>query len=170
MQQPAARSVNIGLVVRNWLFGWYIVEYQQNGADRAEYGEQATAIAMQVQAKIALAANDPESALIVLDELADRGMPKGGFFWIDSLALRADAHRRAGRPTEAVMVHEEILNIWGGHALSHFALAGLYEELGRPEDAVAEYETFLEMWAEADEGLPQLVEVKSRLTAFQTRQ
>ncbi|VGO20266.1 PDDEXK nuclease domain-containing protein [Pontiella sulfatireligans] len=38
MQQRAARSVNIELVVRNWLFGWYIVEYQQNGADRAEYG------------------------------------------------------------------------------------------------------------------------------------
>jgi len=40
MQRQAARSVNIGLVVRNWLYGWYIVEYQQNGADRAEYGER----------------------------------------------------------------------------------------------------------------------------------
>jgi predicted nuclease of restriction endonuclease-like (RecB) superfamily len=40
MQRQAARSVNIGLVVRNWLFGWYLVEYQQNGADRAEYGER----------------------------------------------------------------------------------------------------------------------------------
>lgn len=40
MQRQAARSINIGLVVRNWLFGWYIVEYQQNGADRAEYGER----------------------------------------------------------------------------------------------------------------------------------
>jgi hypothetical protein len=29
LQRQAARSVNIGLVVRNWLFGWYIVEYQQ---------------------------------------------------------------------------------------------------------------------------------------------
>ncbi|MDF7806067.1 PDDEXK nuclease domain-containing protein [Pontiellaceae bacterium B12219] len=40
MQRQAARSVNISLVVRNWLFGWYMVEYQQNGADRAEYGER----------------------------------------------------------------------------------------------------------------------------------
>lgn len=38
MQSRAARSVDIALVVRNWLFGWYIVEYQQNGSDRAEYG------------------------------------------------------------------------------------------------------------------------------------
>jgi predicted nuclease of restriction endonuclease-like (RecB) superfamily len=40
MRCQAAHSVNVGLVVRNWLFGWYIVEYQQNGADRAEYGER----------------------------------------------------------------------------------------------------------------------------------
>lgn len=40
MQTQVARSVDIALVVRNWLFGWYIVEYQQNGADRAVYGKQ----------------------------------------------------------------------------------------------------------------------------------
>jgi predicted nuclease of restriction endonuclease-like (RecB) superfamily len=40
MRNQAARSVDIALVVRNWLFGWYIVEYQQNGEDRAEYGKR----------------------------------------------------------------------------------------------------------------------------------
>ncbi|ERP39056.1 PDDEXK nuclease domain-containing protein [Chitinivibrio alkaliphilus] len=40
MQSQAAKSVDIALVVRNWLFGWYIVEFEQNGADRAEYGKQ----------------------------------------------------------------------------------------------------------------------------------
>jgi len=34
----AARSVDKALIIRNWLFGWYIVEYEQNGEDRAEYG------------------------------------------------------------------------------------------------------------------------------------
>lgn len=38
LQNKAARSVDIALVVRNWLFGGYIVQYQQNGSDRAEYG------------------------------------------------------------------------------------------------------------------------------------
>ncbi len=38
MQHQAARSINLSLVVRNWLFGWYMVEYEQNGTDRAEYG------------------------------------------------------------------------------------------------------------------------------------
>ena len=37
-QSQAVRSVDVALVVRNWLFGWYIVEYEQNGSDRAEYG------------------------------------------------------------------------------------------------------------------------------------
>ena len=38
MQGHAARSVDLALVARNWLFGRYIVEYEQNGADRADYG------------------------------------------------------------------------------------------------------------------------------------
>ena len=39
-QRSAARAIDRSLVARNWLFGWYIVEYEQNGADRAEYGSQ----------------------------------------------------------------------------------------------------------------------------------
>jgi len=41
MQLQAARSVDIALVVRNWLFGWYIVEFENGGAERAElYGKE----------------------------------------------------------------------------------------------------------------------------------
>ncbi len=40
MQIRAGRTVDTFLVVRNWLFGWYIVEYEQRGADRAEYGRR----------------------------------------------------------------------------------------------------------------------------------
>jgi hypothetical protein len=36
MQTQAARSVDIVLVVRNWLFGWYIVEFEGGGADRID--------------------------------------------------------------------------------------------------------------------------------------
>ena len=40
-QNKAARSVDIALVVRNWLFGWYIVEFE-NGADERKilYGTE----------------------------------------------------------------------------------------------------------------------------------
>lgn len=40
LQKRAAQSVDISLVVRNWLFGWYIVEFEKGGADRAEYGSK----------------------------------------------------------------------------------------------------------------------------------
>ena len=33
------RAVNVGLTLRNWVIGAYIREYEQNGADRAQYGE-----------------------------------------------------------------------------------------------------------------------------------
>lgn len=36
----ATRAVNVSLTLRNWLIGCYIVEYQQHGADRAQYGER----------------------------------------------------------------------------------------------------------------------------------
>jgi DUF1016 N-terminal domain len=41
MQSQAARSVDIALVVRNWLFGWYIVEFEKSGVSRKElYGKE----------------------------------------------------------------------------------------------------------------------------------
>ncbi len=41
MQGRAARAVDAFLVMRNWLFGWYIVEYENGGAERKElYGKQ----------------------------------------------------------------------------------------------------------------------------------
>jgi predicted nuclease of restriction endonuclease-like (RecB) superfamily len=39
-QIRASRVVNSVLVVRNWLFGCYIIEFEQNGTDYATYGKQ----------------------------------------------------------------------------------------------------------------------------------
>ena len=38
MQGQAAQSVNTALTLRNWLIGYYIVEFEQQGKGRAEYG------------------------------------------------------------------------------------------------------------------------------------
>jgi len=38
LQSKAISAVNQSLTIRNWLFGFYIVEYEQNGEDRAKYG------------------------------------------------------------------------------------------------------------------------------------
>lgn len=35
-----SRAVNMSLTLRNWLIGLYIAEYEQNGVDRARYGER----------------------------------------------------------------------------------------------------------------------------------
>ncbi|MCU0289119.1 MAG: hypothetical protein MUF15_22340 [Acidobacteria bacterium] len=40
LQQKAASAVNQGLTVRNWLIGFYIFEFEQNGEDRAKYGDK----------------------------------------------------------------------------------------------------------------------------------
>ena len=37
-QAGAAGAVNRHLVFRNWLIGAYLVEFEQSGEDRAEYG------------------------------------------------------------------------------------------------------------------------------------
>ena len=38
LQQNAQKAVNQNLTMRNWLIGCYIVEFEQNGEDRAQYG------------------------------------------------------------------------------------------------------------------------------------
>lgn len=38
LQENAKKVINQNLTIRNWLVGCYIVEYEQNGKDRAEYG------------------------------------------------------------------------------------------------------------------------------------
>ena len=40
LQAHAAHAVNLALTSRSWLMGYYIVEFEQNGEDRAAYGEQ----------------------------------------------------------------------------------------------------------------------------------
>jgi len=35
-----SKAVNIAMTVRNWLYGYYIVEFEQNSEDRAKYGEK----------------------------------------------------------------------------------------------------------------------------------
>lgn len=39
LYQSSVKAININLTIRNRLFGFYIVEFEQNGDDRAEYGK-----------------------------------------------------------------------------------------------------------------------------------
>jgi DUF1016 N-terminal domain len=62
-QEFAAKAVNVGLTVRNWFIGYRIVEFGQQGRDRAAYGKR------------------------LLPELAKR-LAAAGLRWVDSRELR----------------------------------------------------------------------------------
>ncbi len=38
--KQATKAVNVSLTLRNWFIGFYIVEFEQKGEDRAKYGEK----------------------------------------------------------------------------------------------------------------------------------
>ena len=40
LRDTAAKAINKCVTARNWLIGYYIVHYEQNGEDRAVYGER----------------------------------------------------------------------------------------------------------------------------------
>ena len=39
LQAQAAHAVNLALTARNWLVGYYLVDFEQHGEDREKYGE-----------------------------------------------------------------------------------------------------------------------------------
>ena len=129
-------------------------------------GAKARSLALKVEAEIALADNHPERALVALHEMKRQGVSFGGFYDIDHRTATARAFQMAGRLNEAAEVHREMLRVYGGHALSHYELGRIYEEMGRPVDAKKEFSKFLEMWSHADEGLPQLESARTHLAAL----
>ncbi len=40
VRSQATKAVNVYLTFRNWLIGWHLREYEQNGKDRAAYGDR----------------------------------------------------------------------------------------------------------------------------------
>jgi len=52
LQQQAVSAVNQSLTIRNWLVGYYIVEFEQHGEERARYGAGLLkALSQQMKAK-----------------------------------------------------------------------------------------------------------------------
>ncbi|HEV2481996.1 MAG TPA: PDDEXK nuclease domain-containing protein [Puia sp.] len=43
LREESLRAVNTSLTLRNWFFGFYIVEFEQRGSNRAEYGKSLLA-------------------------------------------------------------------------------------------------------------------------------
>ena len=121
---------------------------------------------LDIEARAALADNDSKTALKILAEMKKGGVIWGGFIGIDYRTILANAYRMDGQLDKAAEVHREMLRIFKGHALSHYELGTIYEEMKRPAEAKKEYAKFLEMWSEADEDLPQLIDARKRLAAL----
>ena len=50
LRVEATKAVNRMLTIRNWLIGYYIVEFEQKGDDRAKYGSRLLSdIALQLK-------------------------------------------------------------------------------------------------------------------------
>ena len=116
-------------------------------------------------AKIELAAGNPDLAL----EAHNRNEPAlSGLagVYLDSRDFLARAYRDAGRLEEAETTLKETLRVLGGHAMAHYQLGKVYEDMDRPDDARLEYETFLTMWSDADEGIAELVDARERLVSL----
>ncbi len=43
LREQSIRAVNTSLTIRNWFFGFYMLEFEQNGKDRAAYGKSLLA-------------------------------------------------------------------------------------------------------------------------------
>jgi pentatricopeptide repeat protein len=128
-----------------------------------EFGNILNIYALRANARIALKEGDPAAALSAIDQLRQEGFGGDIRAFFHNREMRAEAYILAGRLEDAVAVHKELLRVYGGHAVSHYHLGLIYEEMGRPHDAKQEFTRFLEMWDKADEGLPQLVDARSRL-------
>ena len=119
-----------------------------------------------VTAQIDLAEARPDEALAVLPEMGRNGAYWETWTFIQWKETVARAYLMAGRLDEAADTYRELLGVCGGHAVSHYELGRIYEDMKRLADAKKEYAKFLEMWSDADEGLPQLVDARKRLAAL----
>jgi predicted nuclease of restriction endonuclease-like (RecB) superfamily len=90
----AARAVNKILTIRNWFISAYIVEYEQNGVDRAAYGTQL----------IKKLADDLKSRKI--DGLSDRNLKNFRQFALTYPALAKDENISAFFPVISIPVNQ----------------------------------------------------------------
>jgi tetratricopeptide (TPR) repeat protein len=130
------------------------------------WGALARFVALKVEAEVELGRGNPDRALILLQRMREQGAGYGNRWDMELRDARARAFTMQGELDTAAAEYEELLRIYGGYAPARHELAKVYEKLGRDQEAVAELERFLGLWADADEGLPRLLDARSRLEAL----
>jgi len=132
----------------------------------ATVGGLARFVALKGRVEIELTEKDSDRALQTLDEIRRNGVPRGCMFDIDVRDAEIRALRMAGRLADAVTALDELLRLHGGHAIAHYQLGQVYQQLDRAEAAAQQYGTFLTMWSRADAGLPQIADAQHQLAVL----
>jgi tetratricopeptide (TPR) repeat protein len=121
----------------------------------------------QISANIANKESDFATALEILDRMKKAGTGGGGLFDITYRETRAEAYRLAGRYDDAVGTLKKLLHSYGWHSMAYLQLARIYQEMGKNAKAEEALVTFLDRWKDADEGLSDLEDARTRLAAIQ---
>jgi hypothetical protein len=112
----ASRAVNTSLTLRNWAIGCYIVEYERNGADRAEYGERMIDRLAEELRRRGVPANDRQRLYAYMSFY--RAYPQIG----EAIAAAWAAHGLSAPPTRPTAIVR--------------SLTGQSAETARPKDIV----------------------------------
>jgi serine/threonine protein kinase/Tfp pilus assembly protein PilF len=114
------------------------------------------------------------SSAIEFMEKALSAIPYGSlnkFAWFHEVL--AQAHYESGNIHRARDEYEKITRLTSGmlgnelvYAKSFYNLGKVCEELGETAKAIDNYEKFLELWKDADPGLPEVDDAKSRLASL----
>ena len=87
----------------------------------------------------------------------------------------AYCYYKSGQLGKAISVYEDILGPYyslGWEAQeccveAYYSLAKISEEMGNNEQAIKYYRHFVDIWENADEGIPALLDAKSRLATLE---
>ncbi len=153
LRNQAVRSIDIALVVRNWMIGWYVVEYEQIGSDRAKYGSRlierlavklnlsgASATNLRkfrqfyreypIQQPLAVESGKPLSAPLNWQEVSTELLQKFNLSWTHYVELLS-----IDNPKERQFYEIEAkAGSWGRRELERQIASSLYERLSLSRD------------------------------------
>jgi serine/threonine protein kinase/tetratricopeptide (TPR) repeat protein len=93
--------------------------------------------------------------------------------FLDSLAF---ATYKSGNLEKAIEEYSKITQLIGGriehedkYAMSFYMLGKIYEQQGDTAKAIEHYEKFLDLWRDADPGLPEVDDARTRLAALKNQ-
>lgn len=145
LQAQAAHAVNLSLTARNWLVGYYIVEFEQHGEDRAKYGDKlinrlsgVSSIWQSMPAKLQMSENQSDEIWqSALAKLENWSTPADKLFYrlnYTSLAYLTSIEEPLKR---AFYEQEAIRGCWTSRELDRQVSSQYYERMGLSKDKKA---------------------------------